>query len=768
MTNNSIEEVMLNETSQMSYRYANFIKGKLEENVTIAKTLAHTFVAQRDRDELTRENVNSVLKKVLEENSDVLGVFTVWEPNALDGKDNEYIYTPGNSAEGRMVPYWNRSTGINLDICMEYDSNESSSDYYKLPISRKKEVILDPDFYEVQGEDVLAITISYPMISQTGEIYGVAGVDLSMKYFQDYVGQIKPYENSYGILLSNNGAFVSHPKTDIINEIIGDIDNASDKEFIKESVKFGKEFMLNKKSISTNQDAYQIYRPFSIADSDTFWSLGIALEKSEITKYIRKLMFAQLFFFILIILVLVIFLIVFSKKLIAPIISLVNVFKDLSEGDLRVRIPTDSEDEVGQVTKYFNLFIEKLHDIVKNITSINQALVSNVKEMYQSSQTLSQQSDSLNLQVDNASAASEEINTNISVIASGAEQASTNVKSVASTASHMSEEAISAAAASEQTSVNVADVSNAVTVMAQNINDTTVSMNRILNGVNSTASAIEEMSVSISEISKNTQYASNVSSEADKEASQAAKSMAELQGIAQSIGKIVKVISDIADQTNMLALNATIEAASAGEAGKGFAVVASEVKELANQTTIATEKISSDINQVQIASENAVKLIDKITNTIRSINETNMLIASSVEEQSITTNEISKAVGNVAIDTNSMGKYISEIDDNVKNVSRNMDQATIAVNQIAQSTNSSAKSANDVALNSNEAEQGVSEIARSIQQISVGMNEINSIMQSLANASRINTTTSNSIYVSSQEIEKLTKSLDELINKFKI
>ena len=176
--------------------------------------------------------------------------------------------------------------------------------------------------------------------------------------------------------------------------------------------------MLNKKSISTNQDAYQIYRPFSIADSDTFWSLGIALEKSEITKYIRKLMFAQLFFFILIILVLVIFLIVFSKKLIAPIISLVNVFKDLSEGegDLRVRIPTDSEDEVGQVAKYFNLFIEKLHDIVKNITSINQALVSNVKEMYQSSQTLSQQSDSLNLQVDNASAASEEINANISVL----------------------------------------------------------------------------------------------------------------------------------------------------------------------------------------------------------------------------------------------------------------------------------------------------------------------------------------------------------------
>lgn len=762
----TVKEMFLKEVTQTAYRYGYLSQNKLDESLITAKTLAQSFAAQKDDGIITRDIVNSSLRRVLEETPDILGTWAAWEPNAIDGRDNEFINAGGSSESGQFAPYWNRTDRVILELCPDFETSE----YYLKPLTTKKETLLNPTLYEVNGEQILAVTIAVPIISKSGKVYGVAGIDLPMDYFQNLISQIKPYEGSYAFLTSNNGTIVAHPNKDIISLIIGDLDNADNKEEIKGAIKEGKEFFQIKKNAQNNTKSYQIFTPFTVGDTESPWSLDISIETSEVTKIILSSIIVQAVLYLIVIIVVIIFLLYFSRVLIAPIKRLVDVFKDLSEGegDLRVRIPVNSKDEVGQVAKYFNQFIEKLHSIVKDIIGINQALVNNVKVMFESSQVLLKQSEDMNLQIDNASAASEEINTNINVIASGAEQASSNVKSVANTAAHMSEVALSAAAASEQTSVNVEDVSNAVTVMAQHINESTKSMNNILNGVNSTASAIEEMSVSIAEISKNTQFASNISNEADTEAQNAASSVAELRNIAQSIGKIVQVISDIADQTNMLALNATIEAASAGEAGKGFAVVANEVKELAKQTSIATEKISTDIDHVQVASQRAVVIIEKITDIIQKINETNTLIASSIGEQSTTTNEISNAVGNVANDTSKMEKYIIEIDNNVKNVNRNMEQASIAVNQIAQSTNSSAKSANDVALNSNEADTGVSEIARSIQQISIGMNDISSFMQKLVYTSQVNTTTSNSINESSKEIESLTKDLDDLVSRFRV
>ncbi|QCO18231.1 PAS domain S-box protein (plasmid) [Azospirillum brasilense] len=159
--------------------------------------------------------------------------------------------------------------------------------------------------------------------------------------------------------------------------------------------------------------------------------------------------------------------------------------------------------------------------------------------------------------------------------------------------------------------------------------------------VQSVAAGAEELVASVNEISQQTATASVISNEAVGEAERIGATVEELVEAAKRIGMVVKMISDIANQTNLLALNATIEAARAGENGKGFAVVASEVKALATQAAKATEQITSQIAQVQGATDSAARAITSIGGTIRKLNGISAAIASATEEQSAVVRDIS-------------------------------------------------------------------------------------------------------------------------------
>ena len=162
------------------------------------------------------------------------------------------------------------------------------------------------------------------------------------------------------------------------------------------------------------------------------------------------------------------------------------------------------------------------------------------------------------------------------------------------------------------------------------------------------AAATEQMSASIREISANASSAVSVAAEAVTAAETATARLAQLAASSQEIGSVVALISGIAAQTNLLALNATIEAARAGEAGKGFAVVASEVKDLAQETAAATQRITERITALQEDSQQATASIEGVTELIGRISAGQSSVAGAVEEQTATTNEISSNVGGVA------------------------------------------------------------------------------------------------------------------------
>lgn len=214
-----------------------------------------------------------------------------------------------------------------------------------------------------------------------------------------------------------------------------------------------------------------------------------------------------------------------------------------------------------------------------------------------------------------------------------------------------------AGAAQELTSVSQQMAANSEQTAAQ-AGVVSAAAEQVSRNVGTVAAAAEEMQSSIREISRNASEAARVATSAVKVAESTNSTVLKLGESSAEIGNVIKVITSIAQQTNLLALNATIEAARAGEAGKGFAVVANEVKELAKQTARATEDIGRKIDAIQTDTRGAVQAIGQISSIINQINEIQITIASSVDEQTATTTEIARSVTEAAVGSREIAENV--------------------------------------------------------------------------------------------------------------
>jgi methyl-accepting chemotaxis protein len=179
--------------------------------------------------------------------------------------------------------------------------------------------------------------------------------------------------------------------------------------------------------------------------------------------------------------------------------------------------------------------------------------------------------------------------------------------------------------------------------------------------VSSVAAASEEMTASISEISKNMQFSKQAVHDIITKTAAANTASSVLQNSSKSMEGVVDLIRNIAGQVNLLALNATIEAARAGEAGKGFAVVAAEVKNLATQTTKATDDIAKEIQAMQAVSQDVAASVNAITATTSSVSEYVNGVACAIEEQSAVTKEISSNMQKTSTNVSDINECVKKI-----------------------------------------------------------------------------------------------------------
>ena len=251
------------------------------------------------------------------------------------------------------------------------------------------------------------------------------------------------------------------------------------------------------------------------------------------------------------------------------------------------------------------------------------------------------------------------------------------VQSISSNAQNVANASEEFSAVSQQIGANSEETSaqaNAVSAATEEVN----------RGLQTVASATEEMSASIHEIAKNATEAAKVANNAMKTASDTNGIVTKLGASSAEIGQVIKVITSIAQKTDLLALNATVEAARAGEVGAGFAVVANEVKELAKQTANATEDISRKIETIQADAKSAVTAIASISEVIGHVNDISGTIATAVEEQSATTSEMSRNLSEAAKGSGDVAQNIHGVAQAAQSTSQGATDSQKAAKELAQ------------------------------------------------------------------------------------
>lgn len=360
--------------------------------------------------------------------------------------------------------------------------------------------------------------------------------------------------------------------------------------------------------------------------------------------------------------------IILLKATITPITTIITRVKDIAqgEGDLTKRININTKDEIGELAKWIDMFIDNVHNIVKSVSQSAQELTASSEEMAASSSQ--------------ASTATQQISTSIQQVAIDADQqnhsivqASQALIQLASLVQLAQDKAVEANQSSEET--------------RNKANDGRVKVNTVV-------SAME----SINQKSQDT-----------------GQVVQELNRLSTQVGEIIGTINGIAAQIDLLALNAAIEAARAGEHGRGFSVVAEEVRKLSEQSHKGASEIAALVNEMVKQTEKAVESMDSgksaIENGVMVVSETDQFFA-----------DIITAVEKTVV-------MINEIVDVTNDEVATSDQVVELINSVATITENTAANSQEVSAATEEQSAAIETVAASAEEASAMANSLDSLIR---------------------------------------
>ena len=640
--------------------YAHRVGREFNEAMDTARALSATLAAMKGSEHPSRELALEALRRVLETNPRFLGVWTVWEPDAFDGKDAEYVNKPGHDATGRFVGYWNKGSGsVMLEPCVEYANTGASGEYYFKPLRSGEEVLMEPFTYEVGGRQIQLVSHCVPIVVE-GKALGVVGVDIDTDTIQQIVASEKPFEKGALTLLSFQGTIAGHPRAEMVGKNLRDVSKGQ-ADTILNAIQKGQILAVRDYSAAFGSDVYKIHVPLTVGHTKTPWSLVVLAPFSVILAGANRMtLLASLAGLGGIVLVAVVVMLI-AGGISRPIRRFAEHLGHFAEGDLTVRFEARGEDEVAQMARALD--------------SMAQGLRRSMAAIREKAETAAVQADALASLSQETVASMEEVRSSVAEVATQSE---------------------ANAAALEQTNAGVEEVSSGATSSAHSASEGAETALR-------TTTRSETAGARVMKVVDDVKGVGGKARETRETINQVATSVG-------TITKFVATIRNIADQTNLLALNAAIEAARAGEAGRGFSVVAEEVRKLAEESNVAAKEVEAIITGLQQQARNALDATDEggriaeatvkgaeeagreiaeVLREIARINDAMQNIAAASEEQAAASGEMASAVDSATQGT-------SHIVETLEVIRTATDETTKASEEVARSARELSAGSKDI------------------------------------------------------------------------
>ncbi len=621
-----------------------------------------------------REYYNNILFSLLESNENFLGIFTSWFPNALDGMDAYYANTPGTDASGRYISYFYYEAG---EIKMR-----AYADYESVLANPQKERILEPWLHNVSGRNVMVTTVISPIVSGDN-VVGVVGINVNISSTQDMVDAIRSNDNGVAAVFSNGGTVAAHfepsrngrPMRLSEQNLMGDrVDEVADH------VAIGKPYNFEIHMDALNTDMQIIMEPFTVGKTDTPWAFIVGIPMNKVVAPVRELTIFTIIISSVAIVIAGIIIFFVALGVTRPLVQTSDMLKDISEGegDLTKQLSISSKDEIGDMSHYFNLTLQKIRNLIVvikdqsvSLSDIGAELSSNMTETAAAINEITANVQAIKGQVVNQSASVTETNSTMAQITENIEKLNEQIENQSASVAQSS-------SAVEEMLANIKSVTQTLIMNTENVKD-------LANASETGRTGLEEVSIDIQEIAK------------------------ESEGLLE----ITAVMENIASQTNLLSMNAAIEAAHAGDSGKGFAVVADEIRKLAESSgeqskTIAVvlKKIKDSIDKITHSTDAVLTKFEAIDTGVRTVYEQEENIRNAMEEQNTGSQQILEAIG-----------QLNEITQIVKSSS---DEMLIGSREVI-------KESQNLGMISQEISNGINETASGADQINTAVTRVNEI-----------------------------------------
>lgn len=483
-----------------------------------------------------------------------------------------------------------KSAEANATLPSDYDPRVRP--WYKKAMSLGSASFTEP-YRDASTGDTIISTLA-PV--KRGAYEGVAGADIGLGAIEKTLETVTLADTGYAALINAKGTVLFHPNEELVGKNIKTLIGATPKLD-------GSDHRYEAQEASWSANFYPISDARGVD-----WYLGTFVNQDKISAPVQSARMTGLVIAVIALLVSLAVLHIGIKMLMAPLRRLNTAMTDISTGDadLTQRLEVNSRDEFGQLAESFNRFVENIQIVVRDVQRGSDELGSNVRSLRDTASTSRSSVEQQQAEIDMVATAINEMSAAAGEIAQNAQQTA----DAANTADNESRASLDTVAASRD------------------------AVQKLSKEVNSAAEVIHTLGKDVT-----------------------------------SITSVLEVIQGIAEQTNLLALNAAIEAARAGEAGRGFAVVADEVRNLAQRTQSSTKEINDMIERLQKGAHNAVQVmnestavsnvsmekahdameaLNRIADSITSINQMTSQIATASEEQTSVTEELNSSITRIA------------------------------------------------------------------------------------------------------------------------